>query len=269
MEKGAVHRRAVALPRLHQHLPVPAPDLRQPALAIAGTGLAGRDRLAAVGSSRPAARPPRPSEWPVGPEQLGQLVRGQRSGEEVALAAVAVAARAARPAGPRSRSPRRRRRSEPVGEARSPPRTIGRFASSPVEPGHERPVDLDRVERQVLEVRQRRVAGPEVVEDELDAELAAQPAQRRRSPASDSSIRTDSVISSSRHAGSRPVSPRIRATCSTRSGWANCRADRLTLMRSGRVVRERVAARRAPGGRPSRGPTARSPGSARSPRPAG
>ena len=42
--------------------------------------------------------------------------------------------------------------------------------------GHERAVDLDRVERQVLQVGQRRVAGPEVVEHEADAELRAAPA---------------------------------------------------------------------------------------------
>ena len=41
-----------------------------------------------------------------------------------------------------------------------------------VEPGHERAVDLDRVERQVLEVRERRVAGAEVVEDEAHAVIA-------------------------------------------------------------------------------------------------
>ena len=41
-----------------------------------------------------------------------------------------------------------------------------------VETGHEHPVDLDRVERQVLEVRQGRVARPEVVEDDPDAHVA-------------------------------------------------------------------------------------------------
>ena len=46
-----------------------------------------------------------------------------------------------------------------------------------VEPGHERPVDLDRVEGQVLQVGQRRVAGAEVVEDEPDAHVA-QPVER-------------------------------------------------------------------------------------------
>ena len=46
-----------------------------------------------------------------------------------------------------------------------------------VEPGDERPVDLDRVERQVLQVGQRRVAGAEVVEHEPDAHVA-QPAER-------------------------------------------------------------------------------------------
>ena len=49
--------------------------------------------------------------------------------------------------------------------------TIERSAFS-VDAGHERPVDLDRVERQVLEVRQRRVAGPEVVEHEADTQVA-------------------------------------------------------------------------------------------------
>ncbi len=42
----------------------------------------------------------------------------------------------------------------------------------PVETGDERPIDLDRVEWQVLEVGQRRIAGAEVVEHEPDAHVA-------------------------------------------------------------------------------------------------
>ncbi len=52
-------------------------------------------------------------------------------------------------------------------------------------------------------------------------------------PTSDWSITTLSVISSSSDAGSRPVAARIAATLSTRSAWANWRADRLTDMTSG------------------------------------
>ncbi len=41
-----------------------------------------------------------------------------------------------------------------------------------VEPTHKRAIDLDRVERQVLQVSEGRIAGSEVIEDEQDAELA-------------------------------------------------------------------------------------------------
>ena len=49
--------------------------------------------------------------------------------------------------------------------------TIASSNGSESEPGDERPVDLHRVDRELLEEHQRRVARPEVVERELDAEL--------------------------------------------------------------------------------------------------
>ena len=52
----------------------------------------------------------------------------------------------------------------------------------------ERAVDLDRVEGQVAQVRERRVAGPEVVEDQPDAQSAQSP--QPPMPASVSSMTT-------------------------------------------------------------------------------
>ena len=72
-----------------------------------------------------------------------------------------------------------------------------RAVGGAVEPRHERAVDLDRVERQVLEVRQRRVAGPEVVEHEADPQVAQPPQGPDARPRTGPS-RRDSVISSSR-----------------------------------------------------------------------
>ena len=109
--------------------------------------------------------------------------------------------------------------------------TIGRFAVVGLEAVHERAVDLDRVERQVLEVRERRVAGPEVVEDEPDAELAQRPQRPRpglglvhQDALGDLELEEVRRAARSRR-GSSP-------TCSTRSGWVNWRADRLTLITS-------------------------------------
>ena len=82
-------------------------------------------------------------------------------------------------------------------------RACARSARSPArasEPGpredvvHERAVDLEHVDRELLEVRERRVAGAEVVDREPDAEVA-QPAQARPSAAAGSFISAPSVIS--------------------------------------------------------------------------
>ena len=109
--------------------------------------------------------------------------------------------------------------------------TIGRLAPVRLEALDERAVDLDRVERQVLEVRQGRVAGPEVVEDELDAELAQRPQRSRpglRLVHQDAlgDLELEQV---GRQAG---LGEDRRRPASTRSGWVNWRADRLTLMTS-------------------------------------
>ena len=68
---------------------------------------------------------------------------------------------------------------------------------------HERAVDLEQVDRELLEVGERRVAGAEVVDGEPDAERA-EPRGARRSPRPGPSS-GPSVISRISRAGSRPL----------------------------------------------------------------
>ncbi len=58
-----------------------------------------------------------------------------------------------------------------------------------------------------------------------------------------------SVISSTISAGSTPAGRMIVRTSSTKSGWASCRAEMLTLMVNDPSAIE-VAAMRGPGGMP-------------------
>ena len=115
--------------------------------------------------------------------------------------------RGAPPAG--RRPPRPRRRS---GGARVSPRPMISRASTPPSPcagelGDERAVDLQDVGRQALEVAERRVAGPEVVDRDADAHRAqrVRGSPSRRSP---SSTRIDSVTSRMRPLGGSPAAAR-------------------------------------------------------------
>ena len=98
----------------------------------------------------------------------------------------------------------------------------------PAETVDERAVDLQRVDREPLEVGERRVAGAEVVDDEVHAELADRVEGPRRAGAS--SISVLSVISSHSASGSSPDRLSAAAMLATTSGSPSWRPDRFTLM---------------------------------------
>ena len=102
------------------------------------------------------------------------------------------------------------------------------FGSLDVEVGHERAVDLDRVERQLAQVGQRRVAGPEVVEDDADAQRAEllQDAEARLGAVHDAGLGDLQLERARLEAGRRRTWPMPLA----RSGSRNWRGDRLTLI---------------------------------------
>jgi hypothetical protein len=90
--------------------------------------------------------------------------------------------------------------------------------------------DLQRVDREALEIAQARIAGIEIVNRQLDAHRL-EPAQGDDGffdALQDHCMTRLSVSFSSRQTESSPVSSRMVATFSTRSGCLNCRAGRLT-----------------------------------------
>ena len=77
------------------------------------------------------------------------------------------------------------------------------------QPGDEDLIDLDRIDGELLEMDQRRVPGPEVVEGQLDPELVQLVEQPRA--ASTSWNRSRSVISNDSSDGSRSESKTVLA----------------------------------------------------------
>ena len=111
---------------------------------------------------------------------------------------------------------------------------------------HERPVDLEPVEREFLQIAQARIAGAEIVEHDADAELL-DPAGTCRAP-------------SPRRAAGCPRSPRVRAAtgsspvasstsatdCARSPDWS-CDGERLTPTRTPCPARSHARACRAGG----------------------
>ena len=125
---------------------------------------------------------------------------------------------------------------------------------------------LSDVDREPLEVAERRVAGAEVVDRDADAERRA-----GRCELGDASRRVScsiavSVISRTSAVGvDAGRRERSSATSSTKSGCASWRAETLTLTVNGRPREPVVPARGLPA-RLARAPSGRSAGSGRSPR---
>ena len=134
-----------------------------------------------------------------------------------------------------------------------------------VDPVDERTVDLENVDREVAQMRERRVAGAEVVDRdpdpqrpeavELAHDLEAVPEQQALRD-----LEREQVPAAGLGA------PRARLdTASTKSGSCSCLVETLTLSRRPRPPGMRPATR-APAGRRSRGSTARAERSGPSPR---
>ena len=122
-----------------------------------------------------------------------------------------------------------------------------------------RAVDLDDVDRKLLEIAQRRVAGAEIV----DREVYAERLQLREGASSIASVRrmiTVSVISSVSRDGGEPESASASATSATNEESASCRPETFTAIDHRRFVRRcvppfvRLPARlaQAPNGRAER-----------------
>ena len=121
---------------------------------------------------------------------------------------------------------------------------------------HERAVDLERLHRQVLEQRERRVAGSEVVEREVGRRARSRRGARAiissRGPAS-----TLSVISSVSAEGSSPERRRAPPrTSSTRPGRRTCRGDDVDAHAEPAAARK-LAASAPPARMPRRAPSGR------------
>ena len=107
------------------------------------------------------------------PQETGRGRRGHGSGEEIALPEVA--AGGAQPVGLRAGLDTLGDDADPQAVGERDDGIDDRAVRHFVEAEHERAVDLEHVERQVLEVGERRVARPEVVEDEPHTEVAQSP----------------------------------------------------------------------------------------------